>query len=244
MKPLAITRERTDMILTIKTTAKCQNSCEWCIVVPWMEQNPGFETTIENIKDLIKWSNYSDYQWNRIIFSGGEPLLWPHLKDALRLIRESGITDALYMYTNAMRVDKEYLPEFKAIASYFDTVIISSYPNNQDQIDLIMAAKIPCILPYSRPRFFKSPDGPVPNSIPAVCGCSAYGMEGDKITLCGVQDHLIIYKGWDLEDYSGERTKLGPNFLEELSKMDRTVRQICQYCFGNKLVSDVCGSYE
>jgi hypothetical protein len=209
-----------------------------------MEQNAGFETSIENIEDLIRWSYYSDYQWDRIIFSGGEPLLWDDLKEAARLIRESGVADALYMYTNAMRVDKEYLPKFRVIASYMDTVIISSYPNNQDQIDLIMAAKIPNILPYSRPNFFKTPDGPVPDSFPAVCSCSAYGMIGDKITLCGVQDHLIAYKGWDLEDYNGEASKLGPNFLEKLSKMDRTARQICQYCFGNTLVSDVCETYE
>jgi hypothetical protein len=231
-------------VLSIKTTAKCQNSCEWCPVIPWMKEMDGFETTIDNIKDLITWSRFSGYQWDKIIFSGGEPLLWPDLKEAARLIQESGIANSLAMYTNALRVDKEYLPEFRAIASYMDTVIISSYPNNQEQIDMIILADIPRVAAYSRPQYYKIPEHPVADSLPAKCGCEGYAMIGDKITLCSFQDHMIAYKGWDMRSFDYETSRLGPNFLEKLSEMDRTNRYMCQFCFGNTIVSEQCETYE
>ena len=221
------------MVLSIKTTAACQLHCSFCPVVPWMKSREGWQTTLQDITDLIYYTQKAGYHYKRIIYSGGEPLLWDHLKKAAKLIKESGITDDTFMYTNGLSVTEKSLPEFKEICGLIDNVGVSSYSENQDNIKLILAENIPNVSIIKRERYFEIQEKPVLNSFPANCGCKALGMIGNKITLCSFQDHLIAYKKWNPEDFKDQTVLLKENYLKPFEVMNPFIRDMCAYCIGN-----------
>lgn len=226
------------MVLSIKTTASCQNSCSFCPVVPWMEKNKGFETSIKDINDLIYYTKNSGYHFKRIILSGGEPLLWNYIKECLWLLKHSGISDDLYMYTNALAVNENNIEEFKEICELLDGVNVSKYDNNHENIDLILAENITNITIIKREKYYDITEKPIKNSLPADCGCKAFGMIGNIITLCSFQNHMIEYKGWDLEDYKDQMVELGENYLEPFENTNPFTREMCSYCIGNLKVKN------
>ncbi|MEA2036287.1 MAG: radical SAM protein [Nanoarchaeota archaeon] len=221
------------MVLSIKTTAKCQNRCSFCPVVHWMDAKKGWETSLQNIKDLIKYSKFSDYTFKRIIFSGGEPLLWKHLLVAAKLIRESGITVDTVAYTNALAVNKDNMAWFKSICDAIDGIRISKYENNHENIDLILKENIHNVKIVDRPEYYEVSDKPIPKSLPADCGCPAFGMVGDTITLCSFQDHMIYYQGWNPEDFRDQETKLAEYYLDKFEELNPFTRKMCAFCYGN-----------
>jgi len=79
------------MVLSIKTTSLCNAMCKNCSVVPWMKMNPNYHTSLEDIDKLIFYSKASGYKWDIILLSGGEPLLWKFLPEAVQKLRDSKI---------------------------------------------------------------------------------------------------------------------------------------------------------
>ena len=110
---------------------------------------------------------------------------------------------------------------------------ISSYSENKDNIELILAENIPNVSIIKRERYFDIQEKPVLNSFPANCGCKALGMIGNKITLCSFQDHLIAYKKWNPEDFKDQTVLLKENYLKPFEVMNPFIRDMCAYCFGN-----------
>jgi len=221
------------MVLSIKTIAACQNRCSFCPVIPWMEELKGFETSLDDIKNLVYYSVAAGYHFKRIIFSGGEPLLWKHLKTAANIINLSGITQSLYFYTNALKVDKDYLPEFRVICSLFDKAVVSQYDNNEENVKLIKSSGIPNIIVMNREKYYITPKNPIPDSLPADCGCQAFGMVGNKITLCSFQDHMISYQNWNRNKFQDQEVEIGENFLSKFENVNPFIREMCAYCIGN-----------
>ena len=75
-------------VLGIMTHSTCNLSCEHCTVMPWMvkHKKKPYEMTKENIANFIYWSKKSDYFFNLIVLSGGEPLIWKDLLESLKLL--------------------------------------------------------------------------------------------------------------------------------------------------------------
>lgn len=224
------------MYLSIKTTAACQKLCNgWCVVKPWMRKHRGEETSLENIKALIRHSLDSGYCYERILFSGGEPFLWSHIGEAARMLKDSGISKEVVTYTNGLEIDT-----VNALAHLFDTVLVSLYPYNKEQ-----AARLKLLHKnveiIKRPRFYGIPPGPIGGSLPAKCGCSAYGMFKDHVTLCSAQEFVYPYLGKPTPD--NEVVRLGPGYLESLADINPYNRPICQQCFGNAHVVGKTRSY-
>jgi len=203
-----------------------------------MDAKKGWETSLQDIEDLIHYSEISEYHFKRIIFSGGEPLLWSNLEYSIKLIKRSRISDDLYMYTNALAVNKHNIDWFKNICSLLDGVIVSKYENNKENIDLILKENIPNVSIINRDRFYILPKEPIENTLPADCRCAAFGMIGDIITLCSFQDHMIYYQGWNPNDFKDQTVKIGENYLDKFENVNPFERVMCSYCFGNMKVKN------
>jgi hypothetical protein len=219
------------MGLSIKVTSECEKLCSWCPVLPWMDANPGYHLAMAAIEDLIKYSKSACYHWNFIMFSGGEPMRWRNIVAAAKLLKRSHITDQIITYTNAM-TDIE---KVKEVSRYVDTIKVSAYDYNKPQVSKLLS-EVKNATRITRLYFKKIADERIPDSLPADCTCSAYGMIGNRITLCSFMEFMIAYKGWDIKDFEDEVSILGPNFLDKLKKKDPFAREMCAYCFGNSKV--------
>lgn len=222
-----------DMALSIKVTASCQELCEWCGVKTWMHKNKGYQCSMESIDKLVKYSKDAGYHFRQIIYSGGEPFLWDHIEEATKMIYDSGITDAIKSYTNGFWITKD--TNLKELCELFTEIIFSLYCYNTKQAAL--ATKTPNVRVLNRESFVKNiPQRAYPGTLPAKCGCRAYGMVGDRITLCTAMDFIAARNDWDIDDLEGVIC-LQPKFLDYLKEFDPYNRDICMFCSGNSNVS-------
>lgn len=226
------------MGLSIKVTSDCEKLCSWCPVKSWMNSNKGYHLSLDHVRDLVKYSKESGYHWQFIMFSGGEPMLWENIIEGSRIIKESGITNQLITYTNAMIADRD-LDKVVSVSRNVDVIKISVYDYNDTQVRKI-ATNIENVILINRSYFFKMPDEPVENSLPADCGCSAYGMIGNRISLCSFMEFMIAYRGWDIEQFKREFTHLKPNFLSDFDGINPFDRPMCSLCYGNMKVQKKC----
>jgi len=218
------------MVLSLKTTALCHEKCgSWCVVKPWMHKHAGQETTIQSIEDLVRYSLDSGYHYKAIVLSGGEPFLWSHIHEASRLLKWSGITDALTVYTNGLEEDAILLN-----AHYFDRVLLSVYDYNIDEIDRLHETLGNSEIKLKKNLFHAPKDAVDP--LPADCGCSAYGMWQNRVTLCSSMEFYYLYMGWEMP--ADEITTLRPDYLDAFTDMDPHNREICRWCFGNRRVRE------
>jgi len=119
------------LMLSIKTTTDCVfPRCKNCSAIPFMDANPGWQTPIEDIENLIKYSKQAGYFFSHILLSGGEPLLWDNVVEGTRLLKESKITGSLVLVTNALAIDFNNLDKVFEIISNVDLFRISKYSRN------------------------------------------------------------------------------------------------------------------
>lgn len=94
-------------LLSVCTNGSCQNRCKFCAHHGMQEHASGYNMPLEDISRLIARCKEIDLQFERISFGGpGEPLLWPHINDAVRLLSKSGITSRVQITSNGHALDR------------------------------------------------------------------------------------------------------------------------------------------
>lgn len=224
--------------ISIKTTAQCNGGCWWCGVQDWMDDHKGYQCKMTDIEKFIKYSVDAGYKWQDVVFTGGEPFLWKHWKEAAVALRESGVVGKIMTYTNGFWIKTR--EEIENRKEYFDAILVSSYPWNTKQTN--MARGITTVI--DREDFYNvKADQAYPESIPAMCGCRAYGLFDGTVSLCTSMPFLASIYGWDYKKMDGV-TKLRPNFLDYIDDSNVVKREICTWCFGNKRVAKHLDKYE
>jgi len=91
----------------IMVTERCNLRCPYCFAEEFVNHKPK-DMTIDDFRVALDFvlSDHSDRQVGII---GGEPLLYPHIDEALRIALEDPRTDPVMIYTNA--VELERLPD-------------------------------------------------------------------------------------------------------------------------------------
>jgi hypothetical protein len=222
--------------LSIKTTSLCQMYCKHCTVIPWMQQHPDYHVSIEDIKNLIKYSKESNYKWKFILLSGGEPLLWENLEEGTVLLYKSGITDNLTMFTNAMAVNEKNIGRIGIVIDNLHNFRISAYKSNRKKIDYVVKKFGNRVNVVEREVRAIAPTEPIKNSLPADCHCRAYSLVDGYIDACGpARTILCKIEGMFLGD-DVKSVKLQKNFLDFYKEYPKYNRKICQYCISNSKV--------
>jgi GTP 3',8-cyclase len=105
-------------------TTHCQLSCVACnhCAPLWRFAGPRWARVAQVEQDLSRLAKIVHTPlWGAL---GGEPLFHPQLVDILRVARQSGIADALEVWTNGLRI-RHTTPEFWRS---FDILVLSLYP--------------------------------------------------------------------------------------------------------------------
>lgn len=165
--------------ISLYTTAACNINCEHCIMRPVKKNCPNYEISLKELERFINITNQSGYKFS-ITISGGEPLLWTHLKQGLKMLRESPICKYMYMFTNA--VNHQVLDE--KTVSYLDHIRVSQYKENQQQINRLVYLYGKKIQIVNRTMFWHIPNTPLPNTTPADCEYKKWWYYNNQIYAC------------------------------------------------------------
>jgi organic radical activating enzyme len=229
--------------LSIITHAVCNLSCEHCSVMPWMmKYGKDYEMTMENVKNFVFWTKKSGYFFERICLTGGEPLLWDNIIDKLKIIvAEKGIIyKELNIQTNLLKLTEANIGWFKDILALVDGVRVSMYLYNNKAVDIslnkLTSAESEKISYVERSdAFMKRLLEPVPDSLPAICGCPDYNLYGDGVDICGGGRPIATSMGKTIEeDYPYYHAKIDRvNYLDQLNSYSQFKQEFCQYCVVN-----------
>jgi len=91
----------------IMVTEKCNLRCPYCFAEEFVNHNPK-EMTLEDFREALDFV-LSDPDDRQVGLIGGEPLLYPHINEALRMALDDTRAYPVMIYTNA--VDLERIPE-------------------------------------------------------------------------------------------------------------------------------------
>lgn len=227
-------------IISIKTTAACQLRCENCFVVPWMEKNKGWQWSMSSVLNFIEATKQSNYHFNIILLSGGEPLLWDNLIPALRAIRAAKITNQIKMLTNSIKVTEANLDWFETVVRYVDLIRISRYIGNEKSIELIQKSfrANPKIHISDKTEFCVQAKEPVVGALPADCACDYPTVFGNSIHACGGMQFLSMFHKIPIT--RSLITPIQPGYLSEIESSralkTKLNQKVCAYCMVNRKV--------
>lgn len=227
------------LVLGIFTTSLCNLSCKNCSLQDMMRAYPGFQWSLEDVDRFIYYTKLSGYKYDNICLSGGEPLLWTHVIDGSKMIKEAGMTKLLTMESNGLVISENNLDLLVNVLENVDRVRFSLYTKNKENIKLIQK-KFPKKKGLKRGVFVVDkvvhrvlPTRHYPNTLPVKCRCPNYYLKGTTVQICGGINELIFHFGWDKKNYSKFFENLKNGYLERLNKINRKNQKHCEYCLIN-----------
>jgi hypothetical protein len=174
-----------------------------------MRNHPDYELELSAVERFLEASRISGYHFDRILFGGGEPLLWDPLPDAVELVASRGITKSIWVLTNGTQI--------------------------RERPEVVRRLKGLCKLKVNPPKrkHWQLPKSPIPGTLPADCRCQHYSLLGDFMEVCGPARFILEGLNESLDDYPNYVTSISPGWLKRLGSLDRYNCWWCAYCVSN-----------
>ena len=224
--------------LLLQTNTVCQNRCKECITAEAMVDYPGYQLTIEQVKQFIRTLEESRYWVEELHLNGlGEPTLWKHFNEGCQLLHKCKNIGRISFVTNGKTI---HLVDKKTL-DCFHLIYLSSYPAKE--LEAINAAVYATGVPVSslsRVTFGVLPRRRYPGTIPAICFCLGPTYIDGKILLhCGsAAFHAYKVAGWNPPLVPCVKG-WGDNFKKEFQGN----MPICEYCPANTTVFEQCEKF-
>jgi len=114
----------------VEVTDYCNFNCKWCFANSAFNKKPK-HMPMNRFKQLVK--RLASAGLRQITISGGEPTLYPHLKEAIEFAKKAGLV--VHMNTNGFLLDEKLAKElYEAGLSQVQINIDSIQPQNHDGI--------------------------------------------------------------------------------------------------------------
>lgn len=227
MKKLTIFYPNEPMI-SLYVASACQLSCQECIMLSLMKNQPKYQMGLDEVENLLSINEESNYEYHYRL-TGGEPFLWKHFEDGIKLIRKSKSCLTLSVITNAINIKKVT----DEMVDLIDCIRISKYKYNHENTDALSKKYPNKVLVVDRETFCKNPTEPVPNSTPVECGNPEIMFYNNKIFACPHSESIAIKFGMtDLE--LSKELKVG--YRTGLFDLRHGHEKLCELCIGNAKV--------
>jgi hypothetical protein len=164
-------------------TSQCNRNCPKC-ALSHLRSAKRYEIQWEELERFIHVSEQSGYRY-RITLTGGEPLLWTHLREGVQRLKKSSICRSLVLATNAM----DLRPLEDATAESIEYIRLSRYENNGQNIEELQRRYGSRVRVVDR-RYFYDVGQPVKNTVPAVCGWPCWFYYDYRVYSC---NHCLTY---------------------------------------------------
>ena len=220
--------------MTLFVCLACQRSCSQCSQRGLMQWKPDYQMSLGEVEKFISDTKESDYdKFKSIIISGGEPLLWRHLEEGVRMLRESGLSHQLNIFTNGINAEA-------VTTGLFDNITIlrlSKYAENKPVLaDLVDRFGSEHIKIVDQTMHYPIPTELLDNVLPAKCGCEGYGLCDGIMYACPMVPAVAKEFNLELADFPESYCDLQPHWAEILNDFDKANHLFCRGCIGNQKV--------
>lgn len=217
------------LLISILVTATCSLQCEHCIMGNLLRARRGYSLSLEELRAFILISERSGYVFE-IMLTGGEPLLWNNLKDALRILRASRMCAGLSLFTNATTIE----PLFDAeTVSYLDTIKVSQYRHNSENVDMLIRRYPSKVQIFHGEDFYVNPRVAVTHAVPALCLNPELFYFDYHMYACPHSASIAYGSGSTMQ----LANPLAVGFLKGLERIKHEQQyEICTYCISNEKV--------
>jgi hypothetical protein len=212
----------------------CQRSCVFCSHGDMASVYKGYQLSIGELEKFIDYTRKSGYFIELLNIHGiGEPLLWEHFEEGIRLLRNSGIIERISVITNGFLLNKIKEETLRAI----DSLRISVYPGYPHK-ELLRAMKQRYkdkieIMP--RNTFRIKPLKRYDRVIPGECFCRGPMFVKDKVFFyCGPPVFgAAKLKGVDILASGDLYTQLKEDYLVGFQEQNIGNLDLCSFCWAN-----------
>lgn len=171
--------------VNLEVSSQCQNDCKNCAHIGLRQYIPDYQLTLEQLNKFIDVTEKSGYFIKQINIHGpGEPLLWKHFNEGIKLLKKSKSIGNINVTTNGILLDSIPTQVLKLI----DLLGISVYKDSEKYNSLFeqYESVYNNISLISKQKFRRLPVSGEYGEIPCRCLCSGPSVLGDKILLyCG-----------------------------------------------------------
>lgn len=217
--------------MTLFVHLSCNRNCLQCSQRGLMRSDPYYSMSLDDVRQFIDATQKSGYpRYKSVIISGGEPLLWPHLAEGARLIREAGIARLVNVFSNGMAVGRVTDEIIRAIS----TLRLSRYKQNHGPLDVLRSKYGPKVQIVDREKHSPIPKRLLDGVLPAVCNCEGLAIYKRQVYACPMVPAVSLELGLPIE--SDTVTNLSLGYVERLDGFDRAGHELCRGCIGNMKV--------
>ena len=226
--------------ICLEVCSDCQYNCMNCGHGSFKSIYKNYHMSIHELNRFLYYTEKSNYHIREVLLHGpGEPTLWKHLNEGIKILYESDVIGDIYISTNGVSLDRIKEETFK----YIDKIRISVYPDAKEN-DIIgyLQQRFPEKIELEvMNRFTSLPNREYPNSIPCRCSCPIPFFIEDKIFYCGgsVFDAAKL-KGVDIFGCHEVYTELKENYFDNISVGNF---DLCKYCVLNSNIGKQLKSY-
>lgn len=206
-------------ILSVATCNACQNTCEHCAHQGIRDDDPGYHMPLEQLAELLDHFARRGIRAGLLSFCGpGEPLLWRHFNEGVRMAARSGVADRVEITTNAKALDRIE----EDVWPLLNPVYVSQYE------DMPRLPKRPNIVVRDKTEFAALDEARLPVNMVRPCACpGATFYKGRVYPHCGpVVFDALRRSGRTVADCSVPLADYDPAAVPVLSLP-------CRWCWGN-----------
>ena len=215
-------------MMSLYVASACQLSCQECIMMHLMKKDAAYQMSLEEIDQLLYYSEKSNYQFHYRL-TGGEPFLWKHLLEGVRRLKASPSCLSISIISNAIHTE----PVTEELMEMVDCLRISKYLYNEKKAEYLEQKFPSRVLVVDRQEFVKNPTDKVPNSIPVHCSNPELMFYNNKVYACPHSKSIALHFDVDMKLYN----ELGMHFKNGLGDIRHAQeKELCTRCIGNKAV--------
>lgn len=208
--------------LQIELTDNCNERCIHCYI-PELFKRKGRTMPFEKVKDILH--QFRDMNGLRIIFSGGETLLYPDIIPILRYARELDLM--LFLHTNLLAIKEDTVKELSDLRMF--NVQVSLYSDKAEEHDSITKHTGSFERTLKGLELLRKYDVPVTISCP-IMRQNVNSIEGLK-NMAGKMGYNCYFDEIMMAQYNGETKNLDVRVSGEemISLIERLIRLNPEY---------------
>jgi len=221
----------------IEVCSACQYNCQYCCHKEMIEFYNDYHLTLEELDRFLYYTKKSNYFFREVCIHGsGEPTLWKHLNEGIRVLHDSEVVGGILLGSNGVSIGNIEENTFE----YIDQIRISGYPDAKKNDRLISLQK-------SYPEKIKINDIKMflevtkvahLGTIPCKCICPLPMFIKDKIFYCnGAVFEAAKLKGVNILDCHEVYCELKEDYMKGYMFDKKRNYDLCQYCSYNDKIA-------
>jgi hypothetical protein len=216
--------------LNLFVTGRCNMDCAHCSQAEYRHGHGDMDIAVARAAiSAVKASGRT------MVFSatGGEPTLWPHLRELFEIVHDAGCFSETWLFSNGTRCD--------LIRPLLEHGLLGLYRTNAANCRAEcreLARDFPGKVKISEGGHFPLIKRPSWNSIPAMCNCPGVAVQGDRVWPCANWYSIIVRHGFDLAAYREEWARpVESDWISffALREQEKYASRMCMYCEANIL---------